>query len=195
MVVCAMDLPKMLPQDRLVRLAEDANLYYSFVNATAFAKGGSAEEAAFKDALEDWGYFGPAEKCPAWFGGYNYSQIELTHSQILQTWKEAARRLGIRIVTSFAPFEGRTTFIASLPDFGGPHGMLLAATYPPKFDRDTRIEAFAKEAGMFCSFSNAQEYAAYEEGKFKETLKHWGYFGLPRECPVWLRVSGGGGAP
>jgi hypothetical protein len=69
MVIGAMDLPQVGTDQHLGNLAKRKGLYCSFVNASAFARGG-VDEKVFKEALEDWGYYGPQDKCPAWFSGY-----------------------------------------------------------------------------------------------------------------------------
>ncbi len=69
MLVGAMDLPGVKPSGPLEHFAKQKGLFCSFVNASGFATGNVAE-AVFIDALQDWGYYGPADKCPAWFKGY-----------------------------------------------------------------------------------------------------------------------------
>src|SRR5713226_5309099 len=51
MLIGAMDLPEVNTDDQLVELAEKKGLFFSFVNATPFAKT-KVDEAVFKDALE-----------------------------------------------------------------------------------------------------------------------------------------------
>ena len=75
MVIGAMDLPKVRTDKRLFRLAQKDGLYCSFVNASAFAYKTSAE-VVFKDALNDWGYYGAVGNCPLWFAGINYTAIK-----------------------------------------------------------------------------------------------------------------------
>src|SRR5437016_7638870 len=58
MVVGAMDLPEITPDAHLQELAQKKGLYFSFVNAGAFASREVAQRV-FKEALQDWGYFGP----------------------------------------------------------------------------------------------------------------------------------------
>lgn len=146
----------------------------------------SYDEAVFKDALEDWGYFGPLEDCPDWYGGYNHTQVGITHRELVRAWTRASRSLGIQVMTDHPPFTGRCTFIALLPDFGSPAGMVLGATYPPGFDKDQSIEDFAKGEGMLCSFLDGPEYAVCDEEKLKKVLLDWGYFGPPEKRPGWL---------
>lgn len=185
MIVGGMDLPEIVPDDALQRLAKTKGLYLSFVNVSAFADREVAEPV-FKEALNDWGYFGILENCPNWYGGYNHTQIGIIHRELVQAWTGASRSLGIHVVTDHPPFAGRCTFIALLPDFGSPAGMVLGATFPPGFDKDQSLEDFAKGAGMLCSFLNGPEYAVCDEEKFKKALLDWGYFGPPQGCPRWL---------
>lgn len=72
MVIGAMDLPKLGTDAHLKKLAERKGFYFSFVNAPAFADA-PIDDKAFKDALEDWGYYGTKEKRPAWFKGNGHS--------------------------------------------------------------------------------------------------------------------------
>jgi len=69
MVICAMDLPRVGTDQRLESLAKMQGLFCSFVNAPAFARV-PVDDKVFKEALEDWGYYGPQDKCPTWFKGY-----------------------------------------------------------------------------------------------------------------------------
>ncbi|MGA2542896.1 MAG: hypothetical protein ABSG78_15205 [Verrucomicrobiota bacterium] len=71
MIIAAMDLPKIGPDRRLSRFAEEEGLFCSHVNATPFATT-DVGETVFKEALEDWGYYGPASQCPSWFNGYKH---------------------------------------------------------------------------------------------------------------------------
>jgi hypothetical protein len=68
MVVGGMNLPEVPPDDRLQSLAEERGLYFSFVNASAFATR-QVPEKVFKEAFEDWGYYGPPEARPPWLSG------------------------------------------------------------------------------------------------------------------------------
>ncbi len=51
---------------KLKEYAKRNGIFYSFVNPLGWIE---YDEAAFKDALEDWGYYGPQDKCPVWFKG------------------------------------------------------------------------------------------------------------------------------
>lgn len=66
MVIGAMDLPEVSSDDRVFALARKKGLFCSFVNVSAFGDRKIAENV-FKDALEDWGYFGPPENRPLLF--------------------------------------------------------------------------------------------------------------------------------
>ncbi len=67
-VIGAMDLPRVGTDQHLENLVKRKGLCYSFVNAPAFARA-DVDDKVFKEALEDWGYYGPHDKCPAWFKG------------------------------------------------------------------------------------------------------------------------------
>jgi hypothetical protein len=65
MVIGAMDLPSVAPDSRVETAARRRDLYISFVNASAFSNS-SVDDRTFKEALEDWGYFGPQTGRPKW---------------------------------------------------------------------------------------------------------------------------------
>jgi hypothetical protein len=68
MVIGAMDLPEVATDDRYFRLARKKNLFCSIINVNAYAKN-EVDETVFKEALNDWGFFGNRDDCPAWFNG------------------------------------------------------------------------------------------------------------------------------
>lgn len=183
MFVAPMLPPKFETDSRLVEFAKSKELFYSFVNPLGWT---TFDENGFKEVLEDWGYFGPVNKCPTWYRGYNYTQIRIMHSQILNAWSEASQSLGIRFVASLHELTGKRGFIGFLPEFGSSKGMLLGAIYPPKYDKDPSVEDVAAQKGMFCSCLHAPDYIAYEAAIFKKALREWGYFGSSETRPGWL---------
>lgn len=67
MVVAALTSSTLLSDPRLHEPARKRGLFCSSVDPRGWAQ---YDEAVFKEALEDWGYYGPQDKCPAWFKGY-----------------------------------------------------------------------------------------------------------------------------
>lgn len=65
MVIGAILGPKFETDACLTELAKRKGLFYSFINPSPFANT-SVEEAVFKEALIDWGFFGPEKKRPSW---------------------------------------------------------------------------------------------------------------------------------
>ncbi|HEY1787840.1 MAG TPA: hypothetical protein VGJ73_06775 [Verrucomicrobiae bacterium] len=170
-------------EKKLIECAKERKLFWSFINMAAYNR---YDFERFKEALDDWGYFGPVEKCPRWFGGYNHTQVEITYSELVSAWKLASISLGFKLVLDFPPFTGRYTFVAYLPDFGSRNGIILAAQYPPRFDKDRSIQEFAKAECKVCLFLDASNYTEYDEKKWRETLASLGYFGPSNERPSWL---------
>ena len=68
-VVVAMDLPKIGPDEHLESILSKCKITYSFVNVSAFARADVSEDI-FKRALEDWGYYGSQDNCPVWYKSY-----------------------------------------------------------------------------------------------------------------------------
>ena len=64
MIIAALD-PQSSIDQRIVQFSRQNGLFYSFVSLNY----GNYERPKFIEALEDWGYYGPQDKCPAWFNG------------------------------------------------------------------------------------------------------------------------------
>jgi hypothetical protein len=56
---------------RLKEYAKRHEFFLSSINPLGWIK---YDEAIFKDALEDWGYYGAQDKCPSWFKGFKYGK-------------------------------------------------------------------------------------------------------------------------
>ena len=56
--------PKFETDHELIEASRNEGLYWSFLNPAGYQK---YDEELFKDALADWGYYGPTEKRPVWF--------------------------------------------------------------------------------------------------------------------------------
>jgi len=69
MVVAALVLPEFKINIFLQETAKKKGLYFSSINPLGWVK---YDEASFKEALEDWGYYGPMDKCPKWFNGFKH---------------------------------------------------------------------------------------------------------------------------
>ncbi len=186
MVVGAAFRPGLITDEVLQDFAKRNHLFYSCLSVPGYEH---YNEMKYKVALNDWGYFGPLEDCPHWFVGYNHTQIGITHRKIMEAWRQASRSLGLRVVESLPPLTGRHTFVAFLPDFGSPAGVILGATYPPGFDKDRAIEEFAKSQGIAYSFLSTPEYVMYDEQNYRELLSGLGYFGPAESRPAWLTRS------
>lgn len=65
-VVVAPMMPPAFDIDPLIeKLAKKHGYFCSFMSAV----GWEYDEAAIKDALVDWGFFGPKDQCPVWLPG------------------------------------------------------------------------------------------------------------------------------
>jgi hypothetical protein len=102
--------------------------------------------------------------------------------QAIDAFRAAGRDLGVVIV---APFElnldGRNyRFLAFLPHFGGPKGVVIA-----EMDSDRALYGVAEKAGYYISFVNADAYSKYDRGHFVDTLRDWGFYGSVEQRPHW----------
>jgi hypothetical protein len=64
--------------------------------------------------------------------------------------------------------------------------MIIGTSAPPRFETDKRLIKYAQAKKMFCSFINLEGYRTYKENVFKEALADWGYFGPPKESPLFV---------
>jgi hypothetical protein len=69
MIVAALVLPEFKANAPLLEAARKRGFFCSSVSPLGWV---GYDEARFKEALEDWGYYGPADKCPAWFNGFKH---------------------------------------------------------------------------------------------------------------------------
>jgi hypothetical protein len=108
-----------------------------------------------------------------------------------KTWREHCHRWGIRVDAPYAiNVEGcLLSCIAFLPDFGGPSGMIIGVMNLPEISTDKRIQKWARERGLFCSFVNIRAFIKDEtdDEVFKEALEDWGYYGEHSSYPEWFR--------
>lgn len=63
MVIAALTSPALLSDPHLREAARQKGLFCSSIDPRGWVR---YDETAFKEALEDWGYFGPANRRPAW---------------------------------------------------------------------------------------------------------------------------------
>jgi hypothetical protein len=64
--------------------------------------------------------------------------------------------------------------------------MVLGTTIEPAFETDINLITCAKEASMFWTFLSVDRYCEYNEERFKEALKDWGFYGTSEIQPLWL---------
>jgi len=101
--------------------------------------------------------------------------------QIVAAWREAASRLGVRVVAphSLELTDGTVLVVeAFLPDFGGPHGAVAVA-----LDDNERCE---RATGSNCFVSQlASGYRRFDVELFRDTLNDWQWFGPTDDRPGW----------
>ena len=68
-----------------------------------------------------------------------------------------------------------------LPDFGGPHGAIIACRHAHEDIFDVAVAL-----GLHASGLNPYHYEIYERDSFSETLNDWGWFGDPSATPTWF---------
>lgn len=101
--------------------------------------------------------------------------------QMVAAWREAASRLGIRVVAphSLELADGTSlTVEAFLPDWRGPHGTVaIALNDRERCARAVRLNHFVSQL--------ASGYRRFEIGYFQDTLNDWQWFGPVADRPAW----------
>jgi hypothetical protein len=101
--------------------------------------------------------------------------------QIAAAWREAAYRLGIRVMAphSLQLPDGTVLVVeAFLPDFGGPRGAVaVALDNDERCDRATRANCFVSRL--------ASSYRRFDVELFRDTLNDWQWFGPAADRPGW----------
>jgi len=67
MLISPIEAPKFSTDKRLSEAAKKKAMFVSFVNVDAYVT--DADDAVFKEAFDDWGYYGERGNCPSWFNG------------------------------------------------------------------------------------------------------------------------------
>jgi hypothetical protein len=106
------------------------------------------------------------------------------HRMVTEAFMVAEQDLAIEVV---APFDlivdGQSyRFLAFLPHFGSPKGMVVAAG-----PSDDGLWTAAQKAGYYMSSVNVDVYSTYMREHFVDTLKDWGFYGPAEKRPPWLR--------
>ena len=97
---------------------------------------------------------------------------------ISQSWIEAAKDLGIRVVAPFTvQSDGPTSYEAHIIDFGGPQGTVVGVLEDKLYD-------YRATQGFYVS-NLASSYRCYEREHFIATLNDWGWYGPERLRPDW----------
>lgn len=122
----------------------------------------------------------------------DFERERLTKSAV-DAWFHASTALQFAVAAPFTFYIDGRAFecIAFLPHFGGERGTVVVGMAPQKIPTIPDIFKIAKLMGMHCSSVNLLEYAEYDEEKFKETLRDWGYFGTEELMPPWMAQERG----
>lgn len=112
-----------------------------------------------------------------------------SEQHLIDAWLTASRELGVDVVAPFwlvTDAGERYSYVAYLPHFGSPRGILVAAL-PADLPSDPALERAAKSQGYICSFV-ADIYREFDRPLFVETLVDWGFFGAKDQRPAWLEL-------
>jgi len=109
--------------------------------------------------------------------------VDEVAAKIEDAWLDAAEQLGIDVEAPYVidTAAGSATFLAFLPDFGGPNGMVLASADVEEGDLPTHV---ANDAGLF-RVEVTERYATYDEDLFRDSLNDWGWYGPRNGAPDW----------
>jgi hypothetical protein len=93
-------------------------------------------------------------------------------AHISETWMIAGRNLSIEVRAPYTAryLEQTFEFVAYLPQFGRPQGVLVAVVG----DDMNLITSLAKGLGAYCSKVKPEFYGDYDRQLFIETLIDWG---------------------
>ena len=99
-------------------------------------------------------------------------------------WRKAGDNLGFRVTAPFVVDE--VTFVAFIPDFGGPNGTLVALYPINDPGQEEAWKACAMRHGLFLSQVNHGPATQLQEADVIDALEDWAYFGPPDHQPIWF---------
>jgi len=98
---------------------------------------------------------------------------------IANLWQEAARDLGITVITPYV-IPGRSEeYIALVKDFGGPKGCLLLSVEAGK-----ELTDLARREGYYWT-QLGHSYSKYDRQSYIDALDDMGWYGDPVKVPTW----------
>jgi hypothetical protein len=109
-----------------------------------------------------------------------------SRQSVIEAWKLAACELQIRVTAPFNLSVSDHTFIAKLPDFGGPHGMVIDVAQPPDYLAPQGVVQLVENAGYYISLISSDIYSRFDAEVFKDALIDWGYWGPATTRPDWF---------
>ena len=106
-----------------------------------------------------------------------------TRADIEDAWHEAGDDLGIDVEAPYVreSSAGTARFVAFLPDFGGPNGMVLGGLGDP--DGDLPAQVAGEEELRYAEVGRA--FATYDAEVFRDALDEWGWQGPEGTEPEW----------
>ena len=106
-----------------------------------------------------------------------------TRAQIEDAWLEAGDGLGIDVEAPYVreSSAGTTTFVAFLPDFGGPSGLVLGVRGGDDGDLPSHV---AEDEGLVYA-EVGEAFATYDDELFRDALNEWGWHGPKDGAPDW----------
>ncbi len=105
-----------------------------------------------------------------------------TLSALAIAWLKAADDLQIEVVAPYR-LEDRFEFVALVPSFGSPNGMLVLGSW------DEEGAAAAERFGFGFSCMDSPFYETYDRERFVEVLTDWTWTGDSTRRPHWYGVS------
>ena len=115
--------------------------------------------------------------------GHRGGMDDDTRARIEDAWLEAGDVLGIDVETPYVreSSAGTATFVAFLPDFGGPTGLVLGVRGGDDGDLPARVAE--DEELVYAEVGDS--FADFDEDLFRDALNEWGWSGPKDGAPDW----------
>jgi hypothetical protein len=98
-----------------------------------------------------------------------------------ENWIKASGILNFKIITPyFILVNGNAKEVFMfLPEYGSRNGLIADLIFPPEFEIDKEIRAWAKENKCFCSFMYIEGQLSYNEKDIQDALDDWMKYDKP----------------